>query len=136
MARAIHKETQKASLDWRLVTAIFFQESSLKLDPQNCVKNVCQDFGLGQVRLKVWGDHFNIDQRRILADVDYSVYISVKVLKDYKKRYGSKELNWFTRYHSNKPELRFVYMQRLNQAFQKINLHVQEQKVRQIAAID
>ncbi len=136
MAKAIHKETKKAELDWRLVTAIFFQESSLRLDPQNCHKNHCQDFGLGQVRLKVWGDHFDIDRNRILSDVHYSVHVSVKVLKDYKRRYGKKELNWFTRYHSNKPELRFAYMQHLNRAFYKINSHVEAQKGREIAAID
>lgn len=127
------KETEKHKLDWRLVTAIFFQESSLHLDPQNCKTNSCKDFGLGQVRIHVWDQVFDIDQKRILHDVDYSVYISVKVLADYKKRYGAKELNWFTRYHSNKPELRFVYMQRLNGAFNKINSHIQ--KNRQVAAI-
>jgi hypothetical protein len=124
MAKAIHKETSEAGIDWRLVTAIFFKESSLRLDPQNCRENECEDYGLGQVRFSVWGEHFNIDRERMISDVRYSVHISVKVLKTYKQRYESTDLNWFTRYHSNKPELRHIYEKQLNKIFQAIDRHI------------
>jgi hypothetical protein len=127
LAKAIERETDKHDLDWRLVTAILFQESSLRVDPQNCLTNPNRctgDYGIGQVRYSIWSKKFDIDKKRMMTDLDYSVKISVKVLADYRMRYGNKELNWYTRYHSGTPEYRAVYMEKINKAYYKINNHL------------
>lgn len=116
--------------------AIFFQESSLKLDPSGCaVHKKCTDFGIGQVRVKVWEKAFNIDRIKLLTDVHYSVQTSVRVLAHYKAKYSKRELNWFTRYHSGITEYRAEYMKRLNAAFAKINTHLEFEESRKVAAL-
>jgi hypothetical protein len=127
LAKALERETDKHDIDWRLVIAIMFQESSLRVDPQNCLANPKRctgDYGIGQVRYSVWSKQFNIDKKRMMTDLDYSVKVSVKVLADYKVRYGKKELNWYTRYHSGTPQYRAVYMAKINKAYHKINKHL------------
>lgn len=123
LADAISRYSEEFGIDWKLSVAIMFKESSLRMDPQNCKVNFtkCNDMGIGQVRYSVWGKVLNIDKKRMVTDVDYAVRKTFKVLHDYKSRYGKKELNWFTRYHSATPELRYAYMQRLNHAYAKIN---------------
>lgn len=138
LAKAIEKQSEKHGLDWKLVTAIMFQESSLRLDPQNCLDKStrCQgDYGIGQVRYKVWKSHLNLDKKRMLTDLNYSVEMSVKVLADYKKRYGKRELNWYTRYHSATPIHRANYADKINKAYAKINLHLDDSS-RRLASKD
>lgn len=137
LAKAIEREAEQHKIDWRLITAILFQESSLRVDPQNCLKNQSRctgDYGIGQVRYKVWSKQFDIDKVRMMSDADYSITMSVKVLADYKSRYGKKELNWFTRYHSATPEHRFNYMVKINQAYHKINKHLLSVEARLVAS--
>jgi hypothetical protein len=122
LATAIHRNASAIELDWRIAVAILYQESSLRMDPQNCIKRKdCNDMGIGQVRYSVWGKALNLDRKRLLTDETYAIDAVFQVLGHYKTQYGDKELNWFTRYHSKTPELRFLYMKRLNAAYHKIN---------------
>lgn len=122
LALAIWNNSQKTGIDWRLAVAIFYQESSLTLDPQNCLKtNKCNDLGIGQVRYSVWGRELKIDKTKMLTDVNYAVSKSFDVLHYYKSQYADRELNWYTRYHSRTPEHRALYQHRLNHAYSKIN---------------
>jgi len=137
LAQAIQTQAKINNLDWRLIVAIFFQESSLSIDPQGCLaskKRCTADYGIGQVRAKVWEKAFPIDRKKLMSDVHYSVQTSVKVLTYYKMRYAQKELNWFTRYHSGSPIHRATYMKNLNKAFAKINKHLKDDEVRLVAA--
>lgn len=123
IATIISRNSAKTGIEWRLVVAILFQESSLKIDPQNCKVNFtrCNDMGIGQVRYSVWGKELKIDKKRMVTDLDYSIGKVYKVLVHYRNAYGHKELNWFTRYHHGNPSFRFEYMKRLNRAYAKIN---------------
>jgi tRNA A37 N6-isopentenylltransferase MiaA len=98
-------------------------------------KRCTSDFGIGQVRAKVWQKAFPLDRTKLMTDVDYSVSMSVKVLADYKRRYAKRELNWFTRYHHADYEFRTAYMQRLNKTFAKINKHLEVQDARKVAGL-
>lgn len=132
LALAIEKQATKHSIDWKLITAIMFQESSLRLDPQNCLAKSkrCQgDYGIGQVRYSVWKTELNLDKERMLTDLDYSVKVSVKVLADYKRRYSKKEANWYTRYHSGTPEHRANYAKKIYKVYEKIGLTGLERSV-------
>lgn len=123
IATTISRNSAKTGIDWRLVVAILFQESSLRLDPQNCKVNFtrCNDMGIGQVRYSVWGKELKIDKKRMVTDLEYAIGKTYKVLVHYRERYGHKELNWYTRYHHGDPGFRFEYMKRLNKAYAKIN---------------
>ncbi len=123
LAKVIHENSTRTGIDWRLVVAILFQESSLRLDPQNCKVNFtrCNDMGIGQVRYSVWGKTLKIDKKRMVTDVEYAIEQVYAVLSHYKLQYGKRELNWFTRYHSGDPEFRAIYMRKLNRAYAKIN---------------
>lgn len=98
----------------------------MRLDPQGCmkVKKRCKDYGIGQLNYKIWGKHLKLSRVRLLTDVDYAVESSVKVYMYYKTRYAKKELDWFTRYHSGTPKLRYRYLKYLNRGFKKINLYL------------
>lgn len=123
VAKIIDRRSAETGIDWRLVVAILFQESSLRLDPQNCKVNFtrCNDMGIGQVRFSVWGKELKIDKKRMVTDADYAIGKVYKILAHYKIQYSKKELNWFTRYHSGDPDFRSAYMRKLNKAYAKIN---------------
>lgn len=123
IATIVSRNSAKTGIEWRLVVAILFQESSLKIDPQNCKVNFtrCNDMGIGQVRYSVWGKELKIDKKRMVTDLEYAIGKVYKVLGHYREKYGQKELNWFTRYHHGDPSFRFEYMKRLNRAYAKIN---------------
>lgn len=123
LSNSILNNSIRTGIDWKLAIAIFYQESSLKLDPTNCLKhNKCNDLGIGQVRYSVWGKEFNLDRKRMLSDAEYAISKSFDVMHYYKEQYSNKELNWYTRYHSKTKEHRINYQYRLNHAFSKINL--------------
>lgn len=127
LARAIEREADEHEIDWKLIAAILFQESSLRIDPQNCLTNPKRctgDYGIGQVRYKVWIKRFHIEKERLLIDPDYSVKMSVKVIADYKNRYAKKEAHWYTRYHSKTPEYRDAYMVKVNKVYNNIRQHL------------
>lgn len=114
-------------VDWRIYLAILYQESSLRTDPQNCLKkpaNCTGDYGIGQINFKVWGKKLNLDAKRLKTDRKYALDASISVLEVYKAKYAKKEINWFTRYHSSTPSFRKIYMERLNVGFSKINRHL------------
>lgn len=128
LAKIVSRLSAEYDIDYKLSLAIMFQESSLRLDPHNCKVNLtaCNDMGIGQVRYSVWGKELKIDKVQIVTNLEYSVKMHYEVLRDYKKRYKNKELNWFTRYHSNDSTLRYEYMQRLNKVYHKINTQLSD----------
>lgn len=129
LAVAIDAESLRYGIEWKLLLSILNQESSLRKDPQGCLRNKASctgDYGIGQVRKGIWdrAEGMRFDGRLLLTSYAYAVAASAKVLNEYKKQYSRKELDWFTRYHSNKPEFRNDYMHRLNASYSRINLHL------------
>jgi len=131
LAQVILKEASINQLDWKLIVSILNQESSLRRDPQGCLKNAddCTgDYGIAQVRYKIWKDEFGLkkeDKKRLMTDYAYAVGTQVRILVHYREKYQNREFNWFTRYHSGTPEFRAVYMRHLNKSYEKINLFLE-----------
>jgi hypothetical protein len=122
MAIHIHK-TLPNQVDWKVFVAILYQESSLRLDPQNCFKvksNCTGDYGIGQINVKIWQKQLNLDKKRLKTDRKYSISKAIKVLEDYRKRYAHRDPKWYSRYHSSTPHLRSKYEQRIHHIISKL----------------
>lgn len=120
---AVVNYSSDINLTWSRFTAILFQESSLKLDPKNCKLNASScsgDYGLGQVHYSIWGEVLKINKNLMMTNYDYSIRMSAEVFKKYYKQYGSKDPNWWTRYHSKTPSLKKEYQARVNRISDKI----------------
>lgn len=124
MAIAVHKYSKEINIDWQLFVSILYQESSLSLDPQNCMKKEfnpgfrmiktkkglkkvnnksrrCFDYGVSQINWRIWGKEMDLDKKLLLTDIDYSIKVSSQILLIYKNLYGKKDKKWFLRYHSS-----------------------------------
>lgn len=129
LAQVILTESHQAQIDWKLVVSILNQESSLRRDPQGCLKNpddCTGDYGIAQIRHRVWKKEFpDLNKKKLMTDYAYAVGTAVKILSHYKAKYEKRELNWFTRYHSGTPEHRSVYMRNLNKSYAKMNVFLE-----------
>lgn len=113
----IETESRNFDINSRLFAAILMQESSYVMSARNCVTQkrgyeVCTDFGLSQIHFKTV-KLYNFDKKRLTTDVHYSIKAGLKVLSDFKKRYGNKEEYFWTRYNTSKPSLRKKYKERV-----------------------
>lgn len=130
VAKGIHTACKTYGLDWKLFTSLLNQESSLNKDPQGCLNNSARctgDYGIGQVRISVWEkvEGMKFDRIKMLTDLSYAIDASARVLHHYKVKYETRELNWFTRYHSGTTEFRAKYISDLNRSFSKINTYLE-----------
>jgi hypothetical protein len=103
-----------------------FQESSLRKDPQNCLKQpekCTGDYGVGQVRKQIWDNYpwMVFDKTKLMSDYAYGVRATAKVLAHYKRYYESKDDMWYGRFHSGTPTLKRGYVARIKVAKAKIN---------------
>lgn len=57
---------------------------------------------------------YNFDPDRLLSDIDYALDCAGIVLSDFKKMYGSKELDWYTRYNAGDPIKRKEYKKQID----------------------
>ena len=94
------------------------QESAYKVSAKNLRCGVSMttgekdcvivDFGIGQINHKTI-KHFNFDQKKLLSDIEYSVEASAIVLADFKRMYGKKEVDFWSRYNASTPSKRQTY---------------------------
>ena len=87
------------------------QESGYKLNVKACHQGlnddktpgrVCTDFGISQIYYKT-ARSFDFDLELLTTDLTYSIEAGAKVLVDFKKRYGRRELDWWTRFNASSP---------------------------------
>lgn len=100
------------------MTAMLMQESSYRISAQNVSCGVslstgekdcvAVDYGIGQINHRTI-KNFKFDQKKLLSDLNYSVEASAIVLADFKRMYGHKEDEYWTRYNASNPEKRQVY---------------------------
>ena len=123
LSNVIYKVTKKYKLNPQIFTAILAQESRYKLEARNCTSGydksllpdkveikVCSDYGIGQIYYKT-AEAYNLDINRLLYDLEYSVEAGAIVLSDFKKRYGHKEDDYWSRYNSSTKTKRNIYKQ-------------------------
>lgn len=122
LAESVLKYSKEINIDWRLFVSIMYQESSLLIDPQHCLKKElhpqlvrrkihnkwktmalktkCADYGIAQINFKTWGEELALNKEKLLTDIDYSVKAASKILFYYKHRYAKRDKRWHLRYHS------------------------------------
>lgn len=128
MASLLYKMKNKHNIEWERYLSILFQESSLRLDPPRGGKtcknryNQCSDFGIGQVSYFFWGKKLQIDRKKALESLNYSISLSLIVYTHYFKKYSKRDKKWYTRYHSGTPSKRKDYEKRINAHYDKIKV--------------
>lgn len=105
LATVIVDKASKHNISASKYTAILAQESGYKL---NAINHKSGDYGLSQINIKT-AKAFNFDINRLLVDMEYSVEAGLIVLADFKKRYGHKEIDFWTRYNSSNKQKRTMY---------------------------
>ena len=114
VSNAIYRATRKHKVSANLVSAIFMQESSYRINAKGCVTGlvsvsgsygtkfqetkVCSDFGISMINYKT-ARKMKIDIRRLTVDLEYAVESGVLVLVAFQKRFGHREMDWWTRYN-------------------------------------
>lgn len=87
------------------LAAILAQESMYRL---NAVNKRSRDYGIAQINHRTM-INFGFDKRLLLTDLEYSVKAGAIVLADFKRMYGHREQDYWTRYNSSDPERRQEY---------------------------
>ena len=120
--------TNYYDLEWERYLSILFQESSLRVDPKNCLRDKpnCQDVGIGQVSYRYWGKKLKINRKRALKDLNYAILLSFKVYIHYFRKYYQVDRVWYTRYHSGTSKLRKGYEKRIDAHYGKIKVAKQK----------
>lgn len=66
------------------------------------------DRGIGQINHKTI-KHFKFDPNKLVSNLEYSVEAAAIVLADFKRMYGKKEVEYWTRYNASTKSKRQVY---------------------------
>lgn len=123
--KIIHSYSVKYDIDWKIVCAIFRQESNFDIV---AVNYETRDFGIGQMNYaNIKATKMNIG--KLLTDADYAIHQTFLMLKDLKKHKAKdlkKNQNWYTRYHTARPSLRAKYQSILNKWFKQIDVLAKE----------
>lgn len=59
---------------------------------------VCTDLGMSQIYI-LTAERYKFDTSRLTTDLEYSIEAGAKVLADFKRMYGHKDLYWWLRYN-------------------------------------
>lgn len=105
VANAIQKVAKEMGIKPERLAAILAQESRYTL---NAVNKRSRDYGIAQINHKTI-ESFGFDKQRLLTDLEYSVKAGAIVLADFKRMYGKREKNYWTRYNSSNPDKRKKY---------------------------
>lgn len=118
LAQTIVKKSNKHKISSKVLTAMLMQESGYNVSAKNvrCGTSITTgqkdcvviDYGIGQINHKTI-QHFKFDQKKLLSNLDYSVEAAAIVLADFKRMYGKKESDYWTRYNSGTKTNRQVY---------------------------
>lgn len=107
LSNSILRVSNKYDVKPSKLAAILAHESRYKLD---AVNKLTKDYGIGQINIRTI-KAFNFDKKRLLTDLYYSVDAAGLVLADFKRMYGKKEKNYYSRYNSSNPDTRLKYEQ-------------------------
>lgn len=125
VSNAIHQAARKFNVDKKLYTAILAQESMYSVGAKNCKKgldaqnrpvSVCFDYGISQINWRT-AKRYELNLDSLTSDLKYSIEAGARILRDFKKRYGKKELNWWTRYNSSTEKHRLEYERKVKRWF-------------------
>lgn len=96
MAKAFESAGARYGIDWRILVAIAYHESSLRTGAFNAKT---KDYGLMQINERNILI-YHLSREKLLRDPAYSIEFACKLLKDNKKRYSAKYSYWVGIYRS------------------------------------
>jgi soluble lytic murein transglycosylase-like protein len=105
LAGSIIKYSLKYNISPIQYNAMLAQESYYELGAVNLTTG---DYGLSQINRST-AEAYGLNTGRLLKDIDYSVEAGLIVLADFKKRYGNKEEDYWSRYNSSNKQKRTIY---------------------------
>lgn len=105
VAIAIQKVAKEMGVRPERLAAILAQESRYTL---NAVNKKSSDYGIAQINHKTI-ESFGFDKKKLLTDLEYSIKAGAIVLADFKRMYGKREKNYWSRYNSGDIERRKEY---------------------------
>ena len=127
LSNILYHASRKHNIPANIYTAILMQESTYRLEAKNChrgilvdnvqkenIVKICSDFGISQIYYKT-AKLFEFSINQLTSDLEYSVEAGAIVLAEFHKRYGHREINWWTRYNSSTAVKRNIYRQLVEQ---------------------
>lgn len=97
---------------------MLMQESAYKISAKNvkCGTSITTgerdcvvvDYGIGQINYKTI-KHFKFDEKKLTSNLEYSIEAAAIVLADFKRMYGKKDNEYWTRYNASTKEKRTTY---------------------------
>lgn len=115
-ANIIHRLSEKYNIDWKLIVAMSFTESSFDqfLGPR-------LEWGPMQVTPSLWKDICKYMPKTIEGGYE----CGIRYLKKMKDRHSHRN-NWFAYYHSYTPKYKNRYTKKVNYQLKKINKFLTE----------
>lgn len=112
IAKLIIEMSKKYDIPSNIYTAILMQESAYKINAKNCKNNKCYDYGISQINI-MNVKHYKLSIKRLTSDLRYSIEAGAMILSYFKKHYGHKEKDWWTRYNAGNPIKRQEYKRKV-----------------------
>lgn len=93
----IYDQAERTGVDWKIIVAVTFQESSFKfmrgdktcgLTPSGEEACVYRAFGPMHVYWEYWKDKLKINAKKFVSDISYQYTIGVDILKSRLSEYG------------------------------------------------
>lgn len=127
-SETIDKLALEYKVDWKVIVAIFRQESNFDL---KAVNYNSKDFGIGQLNYKTIKDR-NIDLGSLLTDKEYAMRHTINFLSELQEKYAKLDSRrgqkWYTRYHSFVNSTRNNYRDYIKKHLRVIEVTVSEYK--------
>lgn len=131
IANSIHLASTKYKIDPRIMIAIMKVESNFNQNAVNtfsCKRTkakICGDHSIAQINYEVWSKDFPkfgrapLDYDRLKKDQNYAIHRMGEILSILKARH-TREVFWFTRYHSSTDTFRSIYTAKIRKEMKKI----------------
>ncbi len=126
----IYNVAEASGLDWKLLVAVTFQESSFKhfrgdrscgLTEDGEEACVWKTFGPMHVYYAVWRKKLNLVAQRMLHDLEYGYQVGARILKRVKTKYRANDKYWIGRYNSNTSKYKIAYANKVHGHLANIN---------------
>jgi len=132
LSNVFHKVSRRYRLNPRLMVAIAFQESSLTLEAVRQVRGISLEENSSNDLITVGSDfcmmqinagnisRLGLDAKKLLTDAEYCIEAGARILRDFQKKYGDLERNWWSRYNSCTPTYREMYEKLVSAHWKKL----------------
>lgn len=133
-ANIIYILAHKYKIDWRIITAVAFQESSFlfMVGDKECGviretgKYTCVYKAVGPMHVYIehHKDKYNIDTERMVKDLEYAYEVGVRILAAHYKSVATIDVLWFGKYNSTTPKFKHIYADRIMNHYGRIERYL------------